>query len=75
MVTTGQAMDYGTGDVFLVGHGSNTDPSSGLYGTRITLGINGNDPVLQTVPMPAAIWLFGSGLLGLIGVARRKAQY
>lgn len=24
-------------------------------------------------PIPAAIWLFGSGLLGLIGVARRKA--
>ena len=24
------------------------------------------------VPIPAALWLFGSGLLGLIGVARRK---
>ena len=24
------------------------------------------------VPLPAAIWLFGSGLLGLIGMARRK---
>ena len=23
-------------------------------------------------PIPAAAWLFGSGLLGLIGVARRK---
>ena len=27
----------------------------------------------QVVPIPAAVWLFGSGLLGLIGVARRKA--
>lgn len=26
----------------------------------------------STVPVPAAAWLFGSGLLGLIGVARRK---
>lgn len=26
------------------------------------------------VPVPAAAWLFGSGLLGLIGVARRKAR-
>ena len=26
----------------------------------------------STVPVPAAIWLFGSGLLGLVGVARRK---
>lgn len=25
------------------------------------------------VPIPAAIWLFGSGLLGLIGVSRRSA--
>jgi hypothetical protein len=24
------------------------------------------------VPVPAAIWLFGFGLLGLIGIARRK---
>jgi len=29
---------------------------------------------MSTVPAPAAIWLFGSGLLGLVGVAgRRKA--
>jgi len=26
------------------------------------------------VPIPAAVWLFGSGLLGLVGVARRKAR-
>lgn len=26
------------------------------------------------VPVPAAIWLFGAGLLGLIGVARRKVR-
>ena len=29
------------------------------------------EPV-STVPVPAAVWLFGSGLLALIGVARRK---
>ena len=23
-------------------------------------------------PVPAAVWLFGSGLLGLIGMARRR---
>ena len=26
----------------------------------------------SVVPVPAAVWLFGSGLIGLIGVARRK---
>ncbi|MCK4704384.1 MAG: VPLPA-CTERM sorting domain-containing protein, partial [Gammaproteobacteria bacterium] len=27
---------------------------------------------VQAVPVPAAIWLFGSGLIGLVGFARRK---
>lgn len=29
---------------------------------------------LTAVPVPAAVWLFSSGLMGLIGVARRKAR-
>ena len=29
--------------------------------------------LVPEVPIPAAAWLFGSGLLGLMGVARRKA--
>ncbi len=28
--------------------------------------------VVSAVPVPAAVWLFGSGLLGLVGIARRK---
>ena len=27
---------------------------------------------VNPVPIPAAVWLFGSGLIGLIGIARRK---
>lgn len=27
---------------------------------------------VAVVPIPAAMWLFGSGLLGLVGIARRK---
>lgn len=27
---------------------------------------------LPQVPVPAAVWLFGSGLIGLVGMARRK---
>lgn len=27
---------------------------------------------VSTVPIPAAVWLFGSGLLGLIGLSRRR---
>ena len=33
--------------------------------------VNGN---VSVVPVPAAVWLFGSGLLGLIGVARKKTR-
>ena len=28
--------------------------------------------VISTVPIPASVWLFGSGLLGLVSIARRK---
>jgi hypothetical protein len=33
---------------------------------------NFNARSASVVPIPAAIWLFGSGLLGLVGMARRK---
>jgi hypothetical protein len=29
---------------------------------------------VTAVPLPAAVWLLGSGLLGLAGVARRKSK-
>jgi len=36
----------------------------------IASGIIDYNPTV--VPVPAAVWLFGSGLIGLVGVARRK---
>ena len=35
-------------------------------------GVTFDDLSYGAVPIPAAVWLFGSGLIGLIGVARRK---
>ena len=32
-----------------------------------------NLTAVSAVPVPAAVWLFGSGLLGLVGIARRKS--
>lgn len=53
-----------------------------MFGNRVlgngtltnTLGLD-NFSVVTTspVPLPTAVWLFGSGLLGLIGIGRRKA--
>lgn len=41
--------------------------SGGLFALAVRPGD------VAAVPVPAAVWLFGSGLLGLIGVARPKA--
>lgn len=41
--------------------------NAGCWPTGDTLTVN-----LGVVPVPAAVWLFGSGLLGLIGIARTK---
>ena len=43
---------------------------NGLSGD--TIGVDDIVFANTTVPVPAAVWLFGSGLIGLIGVARRK---
>ena len=32
-----------------------------------------HDGNIGAAPLPAALWLFGSGLLGLVGVARKNA--
>ena len=41
---------------------------------QLTFNLSGGVLVVdvQAIPVPAAVWLFGSGLLGLIGIARRK---
>ena len=44
----------------------NTYPNYTLRNIQLT-------SAASTVPLPAAAWLLGSGLLGLAGVARRKA--
>lgn len=41
------------------------DDFDSMYGEWTTVS-------LTAVPVPAAVWLFGSGLLGLVGIARRK---
>ena len=43
--------------------------SFGNAGTLVTVDVR----ITPRIPVPAAVWLFGSGLLGLVGVARRKA--
>jgi len=50
--------------------GANAYGAETVGGTAdFSFDLNFNTPV----PLPAAVWLFGSGLLGLVGMARRKA--
>jgi hypothetical protein len=46
--------------------------SVALNATTGTLTFTGNGPGAPSVPLPAAVWLFGSGLMGLVGVSRRR---
>jgi hypothetical protein len=44
------------------------------YGGKGLISANGSAYATEAVPIPAAMWLFGSGLLGLIGIARKKMK-
>ncbi len=60
-----------TGEVLYSISGGNSGSwySGNQYGFDYA-SINGT---VSAIPVPAAVWLFGSGLLGLIGVATKKA--
>ncbi len=47
---------------------NNADISLGFFGWAVQSGD------VSAVPVPAAVWLFGSGLISLIGIAKRKAR-
>ena len=50
-----------------------TKTGSAFFGSPDVLqGLLLAGPTPSSVPVPAAVWLFGSGLLGLVGIARRK---
>lgn len=70
----GSSMSYATGDAFLVGQATVTDPTNPFYGFRITLGLNGNDPVVSSVPEASVVGqlLAGLGMMGLVVGARRR---
>lgn len=54
-------------DIFGIGEIASLLIEPGLNQALIFDNLN-----FSPVPVPAAVWLFGSGLVGLIGIARRK---
>lgn len=64
-----QAVGVGTTSLVLSEYALNTFASGG---SPINPSFsNGSVTVLSAVPIPGAVWLFGSGLFGLISVARK----
>jgi hypothetical protein len=41
---------------------------------NLVVTLQGEVIAASSVPLPDAVWLFGSGLLGLVGVSRRKSE-
>ncbi len=46
--------------------------SDNTFGPQVVNFGSANVSVVSTVPIPAAVWLFGSGLIGLAGVAAKR---
>jgi len=65
-----------------IGAWVSNDPNYGVYTIHWYDGFSSQSPgsdyfgsylvEVSAVPVPAAVWLFGSGLIGLVGFARRK---
>ena len=59
------------GQIIAQNLGIDGNPATGQVHLPLFQGDLPTDPVLNTVPVPAAVWLLGAGLAGL--VARRRA--
>ena len=62
------ATDCGGGDAYTLDY-SAVIPSGLFTGVTYSLHLEGN---IGVVPVPAAVWLFGSGLFVLAGFSRRR---
>lgn len=75
---TAPSCPYGTGDGPCFNYLLNTDfIGNGVYQVFIgsdSAAIYLNDFSASTVPIPATVWLFCSGLIGLIGINRRRVS-
>ena len=76
-----QITGFSTGSLMSYFYADETNPLDGIpFVTTFSSGEWKIDPTLgkvsyvATVPVPAAVWLFGSGLLGLVGISRRRKQ-
>jgi len=67
-----QLSSFGFSDFFFDSTFTNLTSLTWNQGMIPTNSFQFDNIVVNAVPVPAAVWLFGSGLLGLTGLARRK---
>jgi hypothetical protein len=79
MIYTGDTVTFGRQDGTFVGLVKYAPHVNLGFGTNITgrifadtISSDWNVNITGVVPVPPAVWLFGSGLLGLVGIARRR---
>ncbi|MEO8727229.1 MAG: PEP-CTERM sorting domain-containing protein, partial [Acidobacteriaceae bacterium] len=75
--TTEQAWNFAFGDaqnnIAFDQNGSATGPFNPFFGTDVAFEIDGSNA--PPIPEPGSLVLFGSGMLGLAGVARRRFNF
>jgi len=64
----------GHGDFVLRKHGRRHDDQHDIWERGEHCDLPPPAPTPSAVPLPASAWLFGSGLLGLVAIARRKTR-
>jgi hypothetical protein len=67
-----KALALGQTPLTLADNNSPAGPFFDVAAKQVTM--NYQNAHVNVVPIPAAVWLFGSGLLGLLSVARRRAS-
>ena len=76
-VTDQLVLNLNPGDELFVWARLDAKASGGAYADAyntltMSFGDGSNIVAGSVVPVPPAVWLFGSGLIGLIGIARRQ---
>jgi hypothetical protein len=64
--------EFDSSKAWTFGFSTGGQDNDGKNNSGFAWAVRTGDVPATVVPVPAAIWLFGSGLLGLIGIARRK---
>jgi len=74
-VANGASMELIDSVMLTSNFAASTNPyGAGDFGSPGTAGSFIHEVAPSPVPLPAAVWLMGSGLLGLIGLGRRNRQ-